>query len=84
MKYKIVITPKNGVILDISNTVFNNSGSKNAFALTKAVPTISVNCINPTIPIPIVFPKTIVVGVVDVTNVSIIFDVFSVVIELDT
>ena len=41
-------------------------------------------CINPTIPIPIVFPSTIVDGFVDVTNVSIIFDVFSVVIELDT
>ena len=39
---------------------------------------------NPTIPIPIVFPNTIVLGDVDVTNVSIIFDVFSVVIELDT
>lgn len=38
----------------------------------------------PIIPIPIVFPSTIVEGFVDVTNVSIIFDVFSVVIELDT
>lgn len=40
--------------------------------------------INPTIPIPSVFPKTIVDGLVDVTSVSIIFEVFSVVIELET
>ena len=37
-----------------------------------------------TTPIPIVLPRTIVLGDVDVTNVSIIFDVFSVVIELET
>ena len=71
-------------MLDISKIASNNSGSKNNFALTKAVPTISINCNRPTIPIPIVFPKTIVLGDVEVTSVSIIFDVFSVVIELDT
>ena len=45
---------------------------------------IAAICINPTIPIPIVLPNTIVLGVVDVTNVSIIFDVFSVFIYVDT
>ena len=54
------------------------------FADIIAVPTIKHTCTNPTIPIPIVFPNTIVFGVVDVTHVSIIFDVFSVVIEADT
>ena len=34
--------------------------------------------------IPKVLPKTITFGVVEVTNVSIIFDVFSVVIEFET
>ncbi|MEI3433579.1 MAG: hypothetical protein V8R26_00760 [Clostridia bacterium] len=59
-------------------------GSKNTFALINAVPTSRIICNNPTMPIPIVFPSTIVFGDVDVTSVSIIFDVFSVVIELDT
>lgn len=40
-KYIIVIIPKYGVILDISNTEFSNSGSKNALALINAVPTIN-------------------------------------------
>ena len=79
-----MIIPRYAVILDISNTASNNSGSKNALALNKAVPTINIICSKPTIPIPNVLPNTIVLGLVDVTNVSIIFDVFSVVIELDT
>lgn len=33
-------------------------------------------CAIPTSPIPIVFPSTIILGLVDVTNVSIILDVF--------
>ena len=84
IKYTIVIIPKYGVIIDISKTAFNNSGSKNTLADINATPTITHICINPTIPIPIVFPNTIVLGDVEVTNVSIIFEVFSVVIELDT
>ena len=84
MKYIIVIMPKYGVTLDISNTASNNSGAKKAFALISAVATITTICNNPTIPIPMVFPSTMVVGLVEVTNVSIIFDVFSVVMELDT
>ena len=53
----------------MSNNVSNSPGSKNSFALINAVPIININCINPTIPIPIVFPNTIVFGSVDVTNV---------------
>ena len=84
MKYKIVIIAKYGVNLDISNTDSSIPGSRKSFADIKAVATNKHTCTNPTIPIPIVFPNTIVFGLVEVTNVSIIFDVFSVVIELDT
>ena len=84
IKYIIVTIPKYGVIADISNTCSIIPGSKNTFALINAVPTSRIICNNPTMPIPIVFPSTIVFGDVDVTSVSIIFDVFSVVIELDT
>ena len=62
----------------------NIPSSKNSALEINAVAIIATICIIPTIPIPIVFPNTIVLGVVDVTSVSIIFDVFSVVIELDT
>lgn len=58
--------------------------SKNSVLDINATIIIASICINPTIPIPIVFPNTIIEGFVDVTSVSIIFDVFSVVIELDT
>ena len=64
--------------------LFINSGSKNALALISAVPTSNINCNSPTTPIPMVLPNTIVFGDVEVTSVYIIFDVFSVVIELDT
>ena len=43
----------------------------------------SINKNIPTIPRPNVFPKTIDLGEVEVTRVSIIFDVFSVVIDVD-
>lgn len=43
MKYIAVITPRYIVILDISNTISNNSGSKKILALTKAVPTINIS-----------------------------------------
>ena len=84
MKYTPVIIPKNGVILLKSIIPSNIPSSKNNAFDIKAVAIIAAICNNPTIPIPIVFPNTIVLGVVDVTNVSIIFDVFSVVIEVDT
>ena len=71
-------------MLDISKIESNNPGSKNVFALIKAIATINIIWAKPTVPIPIVFPSTIVFGLVDVTRVSIIFEVFSVVIELDT
>ncbi len=61
---------------DISNTVFNNSASKNKLADNTVTPTIIITCAIPTIPIPNVFPNTIVLGDVDVTNVSIIFRCF--------
>ena len=76
--------PKYGVTLDISKTESSTPGSKNVLALIKAVATINIIWAKPTRPIPIVFPSTIVLGLVDVTSVSIIFEVFSVVIELDT
>ena len=58
--------------------------TKNKLADNTVTPTIIITCAIPTIPIPNVFPNTIVLGDVDVTNVSIILDVFSVVIEVDT
>ena len=54
------------------------------FADIMATIIINITCINPTIPIPNVFPSTIVLLSVDVTSVSIILDVFSVVIAVDT
>ena len=84
MKYIPVIIPKYGVIVEKSIIPSSIPSSKNRFFEISATITITATCNSPTIPIPIVFPKTIVFGVVDVTSVSIIFDVFSVVIELDT
>ena len=60
------------------------SFGKHAYAHISATATIEITCNKPTIPIPIVFPSTMVLGEVDVTNVSIILEVFSVVIEFDT
>ena len=54
------------------------------FADITATAIIKIICNKPTIPIPNVFPNTIVLLSVDVTNVSIIFDVFSVVIAIET
>ena len=54
------------------------------FAETSATTIISITCISPTIPIPIVFPSTIVLESVDVTSVSIILDVYSAVIAVET
>ena len=76
--------PKNGVILLKSIIPSKTPSSRNNALDINAVAIIAAICINPTIPIPIVFPNTIVLGVVEVTSVSMIFDVFSVVIELDT
>ena len=76
--------PKNGVIVEKSTIPSNAPSSKNNVFETIAVNAIAIICNTPTIHIPIVFPKTIVFGSVDVTSVSIIFEVFSVVIELDT
>ena len=45
---------------------------------------IAKTCNNPTKPIPAVLPSTIVLGLHEVTKVSIIFEVFSVVIDVET
>ena len=76
-KYSSVINPSCGVNVLVSNAISNSSGSMNAFALIYAVIIIAVNCPNPISPTPNVFPSIILVGLVDVTNVSIIFDVFA-------
>ena len=49
-----------------------------------AVAVKSTTCPSPTNPIPIVLPSTIVRGLVDVTRVSMILEVFSTVMELET
>ena len=84
IKYNIVIIAKNGVNVEKSIKPSNIPSSKNNVFDIIAVAIITIICNNPTIPIPIVFPNTIVFGVVDVTSVSIIFDVFSVVIADET
>ena len=73
--------PKNGVIVEKSTIPSNAPSSKNNVFETIAVNAIAIICNTPTIPIPIVFPKTIVFCSVYVTSVSMIFEVFSVVIE---
>ena len=84
IKYTSVIITNAGVIFDPDNNKLNTSASRNTFAETIADITIKSTCIIPIKPIPIVFPSTFVLGLVDVTNVSIIFDVFSVVIYCAT
>ena len=83
-KYSSVINPNDIVSDDVSSAISNSSGSRNDFALIAAVNIIAANWHVPISPTPSVFPIIIFVGLVDVTSVSIIFDVFSVVIELDT
>ena len=73
-----------GVKLERSSRAFRISGSRQNFAQTTAVAPKSITCPRPTRPIPMVLPRMIVRGLVEVTRVSIILEVFSVVMELET
>ena len=79
-----MVIPSVGVIVDKSRNADSIFLSTNVFMLTTDINTINNNCINPANPIPNVFPNTIFLAFVYVTSVSTIFDVFSVVIDVDT
>ena len=62
----------------------SSSESRKVHALKIATMTKSSICPSPTSPIPIVLPRMMLRGLVEVTKVSIILEVFSTVIELET
>lgn len=70
--------------LERSSKALSNSGSRKAWAEMTAVRAKSAIWRSPTRPMPMVLPRTILVGLVEVTRVSMMREVFSVVMELET